>query len=554
MKQPDFLKEDVSQQSASALLMGLIYFRPHNQLCRVLLTLLLIFLSYVATFSQPPGTNGLTIYVDSGRITISRHIYGQFSEHLGRCIYEGIWVGENSPIPNTHGIRKDVVAALKNIKIPNLRWPGGCFADEYHWRNGIGPRESRPKMVNTTWGGVIDDNSFGTHEFMDLCDQLSCEPVICGNIGSGTVKEMSDWIEYLNSDKVTPMAELRKANGRDKPWNVKYWCVGNETWGCGGFMSADYYANEFARYSYFLRNTGNVSLSRIASGGREDDYAWTEKIMEKWSKADGWLRGILGGYSLHYYTVCNNWEKKGSATEFSEDEWFSTIFKTLKMDKLISEHSAVMDKYDTEKKVGLVVDEWGDWHDVEPGTNPGFLYQQNTLRDAMVAALNLNIFHKHCDRVRMANISQAVNVLQALILTDREKMILTPTYYVFDLYKVHQDAVYLPVELVSEDYELNSRNVPALSATASIDSEGLIHISIVNVNPAKSIPLACTIKGIKPKVLSAKILTSPRMQDHNTFEEPWKVSLQDFRQIRITGSELRIEIPSKSIIMVELKK
>lgn len=513
---------------------------------------ILLLLSSNRIFSQPK-TNTLTVFADKGKDTISRHIYGHFSEHLGRCIYGGIWVGEDSDIPNTRGIRNDVVAALKNIKVANLRWPGGCFADEYHWMDGIGPREKRPKMVNTNWGGVVEDNSFGTHEFMDLCEQIGAEPVICGNIGSGTVKELSDWVQYLTSDGDNPMTALRKKNGREKPWKVKYWCVGNETWGCGGIMSADHYANELARYSFFMKNYGDNVLYKIASGGLPADYEWTETIMKKWTSADGWLRGFMGGYSLHFYTV-NDWNKKGSATNFTESDWFATLSKTLEMEELVTKHSAVMDKYDPEKRIGLVVDEWGNWFDVEPGTNPGFLYQQNTMRDAMVAALNLNIFHQHCNRVQMANIAQVVNVLQAVILTDKEKMILTPTYHVYDLYKVHQDAVFLPFKLVSEDYTLGKKKIPAISATASKDSAGVIHLSLVNVNPNKNISVRCALKGVEAKNISGKILTSPNMQDHNTFEQPNNVTIKEFSGFRIVNNELIIDMPSKSIVALDVKK
>jgi alpha-N-arabinofuranosidase len=330
--------------------------------------------------------------------------------------------------------------------------------------------------------------------------------------------------------------------------------VGNETWGCGGIMSRDFYSNELGRYSFFLKNYGDNVLYKIASGGLENDYDWTETIMKKWSTSDGWLQGYMSGYSLHYYTVCHDWSKKGSATDFNEEDWFTTFSKTLRMEELISRHSTIMDKYDPEKRIGLIVDEWGNWHDVEPGTNPGFLYQQNTLRDALVAGLNLNIFNRHSDRVKMANISQLVNVLQALILTDNEKMILTPTYHVFDLYKVHQDATFLPFELSSEDYTLNGSKIPALSATASLDSNGLIHVSIVNVNPVKDITVPCSIKGIRPKSITGQILTSPSMQDHNTFDKPDKVRVSEFKRFEITGNEVTIEVPAKSIVALEIKK
>ncbi|MDR0731439.1 MAG: alpha-N-arabinofuranosidase, partial [Treponema sp.] len=389
--------------------------------------------------------NRIVVKAQDGDVKISRHIYGHFSEHLGRCIYGGYWVGNDpeaaASIPNTRGIRNDIVAALRQIRIPNLRWPGGCFADEYHWEDGIGPREGRPKMINTHWGGVTEDNSFGTHEFLDLCEQLSdpagprCEPYICGNVGSGTVQELSRWVEYCNFDGISPMAELRKKNGRDKPWKVRLWGIGNENWGCGGDMTPEFYADNYRRYACYARNYGDARLYKIACGPAGDDYNWTEVIMKNTAGT-----GLLNGLALHHYTVPGEWSHKGSATEFSEAEWFSTLRKALYTEELLQKHSAIMDRYDPQRKVGLVMDEWGTWYDVEPGTNPGFLYQQNSLRDALVAGIHFNSFNNHAERLYMANIAQTINVLQSVILTEGPKMILTPTYHAFDMYKVHQDA------------------------------------------------------------------------------------------------------------------
>jgi alpha-L-arabinofuranosidase len=498
-----------------------------------------------------PAANTLVVRADAGKDTISKFIYGQFAEHLGHGIYGGVWVGENSPIPNTRGIRNDVVAALKNIKVAAVRWPGGCFADEYHWKDGIGPRADRPKMVNTNWGGVTEDNSFGTHEFMDFCDQLGCEPVICGNIGSGTVKEMSEWVQYLTSDGDNPMTALRKKNGREKPWKVRYWGVGNETWGCGGIMTADHYANELARYSFFLKNYGGNTLYKVASGGLQEDYGWTDTIMKKWKGVDGWLQSYLGGYSLHYYTV-PDWNKKGSATNFTEKDWFAQLTATLKMEELVTRHSMVMDKYDPEKRIGLVVDEWGNWFDVEPGTNPGFLYQQNTLRDAMVAAINLNIFHNHCDRVKMSNIAQMVNVLQAMILTKDKDIVLTPTYYVFKMYSVHQDAVLLPVTLQSASYTNGSTSIPAVSVSASKDKAGKIHISLANLDPSKAQDLTCELKGAAGSKVSGEIITAATVNAYNDFGKPEEVNIKPFKGAHLKNGILTVSLPAKSIVTVEV--
>jgi alpha-N-arabinofuranosidase len=491
----------------------------------------------------------VTLLVDGTRSKsrISRHIYGHFSEHLGRCIYDGYWVSDTMGVPKQDRIRLDVVEAMKKIRVPNLRWPGGCFADEYHWRDGIGPRASRPKMVNTNWGGVSEDNSFGTHEFLALCELVGCEPYIAGNVGSGTVEEMAKWVEYLNSDAQSTMTELRAANGRNAPWRLKYWGVGNESWGCGGNMTPDYYADQYKRYATYARDYPGAALMRIGSGANGDDYNWTEVMMKK-------AAGMMWGLTLHYYTVpTGNWSRKGSATSFDEKEYFSTMKNALRMEDLVTRHSTIMDKYDPAKKVALVVDEWGVWTDVEPGTNPGFLYQQNSMRDALIAATTLNIFNNHADRVRMANLAQTVNVLQAIILTKGRQMLLTPTYHVFDLYQVHHDAAKLDVNFSSPDYVLEGSRIPALNVSASRDSAGRVHISLVNIDAGKSIRLRTALPGISWQTVSGRILTSGSVTDVNSFEVPSKVRIAAFGGAKKEGSELSVEIPARSVVMLELK-
>lgn len=489
----------------------------------------------------------LIVNADQGKETISRHIYGHFSEHLGRCIYGGYWVGEGSPIPNTRGIRNDVVQALRDVQIPNLRWPGGCFADEYHWMDGIGPRSQRPKMVNTHWGGVTEDNSFGTHEFLDLCEQLGCEPYISGNLGSGSVEEMSKWVEYITFDGESPMANLRRKNGREKPWKVKFWGVGNESWGCGGNMTPDFYADQYRRYATYCRSYGDNRLYKIACGANGADYNWTETVMKNVGRQ-------MQGLSLHHYTIpTGNWGKKGSATQFDEAEYFSTIRGTLFMEELIAKHATIMDKYDPQKRIGLMTDEWGIWTDVEPNTNPGFLYQQNTLRDAILAAINLNIFNAHCDRVKMANIAQTVNVLQALILTENEKMLLTPTYWVYYLYKVHQEATLLPISFAGNTYEHNGSKIDAVSVSASKDASGKIHITLVNADPNKEQRIESELRGASAKKVSGKVLTSAKINDHNTFDKPNAVAVKDFKGATLAKGALSIVLPPKSVVMIEVE-
>lgn len=480
--------------------------------------------------------------------TINRNIYGHFAEHLGRCIYEGIWVGEDSPIPNTKGLRNDVVAALKALNIPVLRWPGGCFADEYHWMDGIGPKENRPRMINTHWGGAVENNHFGTHEFMELCEQLGTEPYINGNVGSGTVYEMQQWMEYLTFDGESPMANLRKQNGREQPWKVKYFGVGNENWGCGGNMRPEYYADEFRRYGTYVRNYGDNKAYKIACGASEGDYHWTEVLMREAGRH-------MHGLSLHYYTVPTGiWSDKGSATDFDSTAWFETLRRTLYMEELLTKHSAIMDKYDPEKRVGLIVDEWGTWYNVEPGTNPGFLYQQNSIRDALVAGINLNLFHKHCDRVHMANIAQTVNVLQAMILTEGEKMVLTPTYHVFEMYKVHQDAELVPVELDSPTYTLGAVSIPQLSVSCSRSAEGKLHLSLCNLHHAEAAPVQVKLSGLTVAApeLSGRILVHDSLQAHNTFADPENVKPAAFTAMEWKEGVLSATLPPASVAVIAI--
>jgi alpha-N-arabinofuranosidase len=519
---------------------------------KVLINMIKIAIIFLLQFSailllaQEASRAELSVHANEGKYKISKHIYGHFSEHLGRCIYGGIWVGVESVVPNINGYRKDVLDALRHLNIPNLRWPGGCFADEYHWKDGIGPKENRPEMINTHWGGVVEDNSFGTHEFLDFCELLGTEPVICGNVGSGTVEEMADWVEYINFDGKSPLAEQRRKNGREASWGLKYWGVGNENWGCGGNMEPEYYANEYRRYATYARNYGENKLFKIAGGANSWDYNWTEVLMKNIP-----LR-MMDGISLHYYTVPHTWQNKGSATDFDEDDYFITLKKAADMDKLIRRHTTIMDKYDPNKRVALVVDEWGNWFDVEPGTNPGFLYQQNTLRDALTAALTLNIFNNHAHRVRMANIAQTVNVLQAVILTNETSMVRTPTYHVFDLYQPHKEATLIPYALKCADYEQDDQSIPTLTVSCSKSEDGKLNITLVNVDPTEPIDLNATIYGFEANKITGKIITAATIRDHNTFEDANRVEIKPFDECNISDDDVVAKIPSKSIVLLQL--
>lgn len=491
--------------------------------------------------------NKLVIHTDKGKETINRNIYGHFSEHLGRCIYDGLWVGEDSKIPNTRGIRNDVVEALRRIKIPVLRWPGGCFADEYHWKEGIGPRQQRPSMINTHWGMVKETNAFGTHEFLDLCEQLECEAYVAGNVGSGTAEEMQDWVEYMTSDADSEMANLRRFNGRDKPWRVKYFGVGNENWGCGGNMSPEYYADLYNRFQTYVRSYSGNRIVKIACGPGSENYPWMTTVMERSHRR-------MNAISLHHYVRgTGNWTKKGSATQFDEVEWFALMKNTLTINPLLKNNIEIMDRFDPRKRIGLFVDEWGTWWDTEPGTNPGFLYQQNTIRDAVSTGIFLNAFNNHCDRVKMANIAQTVNVLQAMILTKAEKMVLTPTYHVFEMYKVHHDAVMLHVELQCGDYRFGDEKIPSINVSASKDTTGKIHITLCNLDPTKSAELVCELQGTRPSSISGRALTADAMNAHNTFDNPQEVQPVAFDKFDFEGNILTATLPPKSVVLLGIK-
>jgi len=511
---------------------------------KIIATLVISSLVLAKPFAQ--NTGKLFVYADDAKQKISKHIYGHFSEHLGRCIYDGFWVSDTASIPKKDRLRLDVIEALKKVQIPNLRWPGGCFADEYHWRDGIGVRSQRPTMINTNWGNVTEDNSFGTHEFLELCNLLKCEPYITANVGSGTVDEMSKWVEYLNFDGLSPVTTIRKQNGHPEPFNVSFWGVGNESWGCGGRMTPEYYANEFRRYSVFAKSYPNATLKRIACGPNNDDYNWTDVLMKNVGTG-------MWGLTLHYYVVPKTWSDKGSATEFDEKEYFATMQKTFKMDELITKHSTIMDKYDPEKKVALVVDEWGIWTNVEPGTKPPFLFQQNSMRDALIAGTTLNIFNNHSDRVRMANLAQTINVLQSLILTEGNKMLLTSTYHVFDLYKVHHDATLLPIKVNAPDYTSDGRKIPSVNASASIDSNHVVHISLVNIDPINNINIATALSGVQWKTVTGKVVTSPKFNDYNSFLNPNKIVVSAFNAAKKDGNNLVVNLPPLSVVVLELK-
>lgn len=511
-------------------------------------TSLILALLFLALSIYAQQKVAVSVQANNPKSVISKHIYGHFAEHLGRCIYDGFWVDENMAVEKKDRIRLDIVEALKKINIPNLRWPGGCYADEYQWKNGIGIRDQRPTTINSHWGGVVEDNSFGTHEFLELCDLLGCEPYFSANVGSGTVYDMREWIEYLNFEGKSTLTDIRKVNGRDKPWGVSFWGVGNESWGCGGDMTPEFYSNQYKQYQSYARNYSGNILQKIVCGPNGTDYNWMEVCMKN---IPHWM---MWGISLHYYTIpTGNWGSKGSATQFGEKEYFQTMKNALFMEELLKKQTAIMDRYDPQQKVALVVDEWGIWTDVEAGTNPGFLFQQNTMRDALIAGSTLNIFNNNSDRVKMANLAQAINVLQALVLTEGEKMLLTPTYHVFEMYKAHHDATMLPVDKGFTKYSVDGESIESLNISASKTEDGTINVSFVNLDANKELVIDLALDGADYKEIKGRQLTSAKFNSHNTFEKPNTIAPTDFKNFSKTGGKLEVKLPALSVVVLSLK-
>ncbi|MCO6445621.1 MAG: alpha-N-arabinofuranosidase [Anaerolineae bacterium] len=495
--------------------------------------------------------NKLTVYADQPLSKINRHLYGHFAEHLGACIYDGIYVGEDSRIPNVRGMRSDIVEAMKQIRAPNLRWPGGCFADVYHWRDGIGPREQRPTRLNF-WGNAPETNAFGTHEFMDLCEQIGCEPYIGGNVGSGTVQEMRDWIEYLTSNYDSTLSNERRANGRAQAWRIPFWGIGNENWGCGGLMRPEYMADLYCQYHNFMRNYGDTPMMRIASGlggsdtNAEDAAIFMDRIMNRRHPVH------TDGLSIHYYVYLPD-QPRHSATEFGEAEWYEVLKLASDIDGVIAKNAAVLDTYDPGKRIWLIVDEWGAWYPVEPGTNPAFLYQQNSMRDAVVAALTLHIFQDHCDRVQMANLAQTVNVIQALFLTKGEALVYTPTFHVFDMLKGHQDATALRYDLIAPVIDVNSVPLAQISAGASRAENGEVLVTLANLHASESTALEIEFTDRAVTEITGVELSADHFTAHNTFDEPTRVTPKRFDGVVIQdGSHVRVQLPAASVVALTL--
>ncbi|MBL8551599.1 MAG: alpha-N-arabinofuranosidase [Hyphomonadaceae bacterium] len=501
-----------------------------------------------AAAQSPAADVQVTIRADRPGPVINPNVYAQFAEHLGAGIYEGVWVGEGSSIPNTHGFRNDVVAALRDLKVPLVRWPGGCFADDYHWREGIGPRDRRPVRVNAHWGRVPETNAFGTHEFMAFAEMIGAKVYISGNVGSGSVQEMGDWLEYLTSDTQSALANERRANGRAAPWTIDYFGVGNETWGCGGNMRPEFYADLFRQYATYikLRTPPERRPKIVASGGNDEHTEWVDVLASRGGHD-------LDAISHHYYTTPSGvWEHKGNALGFSEGEWISSLVHTMRIDDYLTSNERVLDRHDPQGRIGLYLDEWGMWYSPTPGREPGFLWQQNSLRDAVVAGLNFNIFHRHAKRVQMTNIAQMVNVLQAMILTDGPRMILTPTYHAFHLYRPFQGATYLPTETRAPRYRLGAYQAPAVSVSAARDTEGRIQLALVNLDPNREALVRTRITGAAASSAVGRVLTASAMDAHNSFDAPNAIQPTAFSGV-VEGDALVFRLPAKSVAVVALQ-
>ncbi len=493
----------------------------------------------------------IDVVLDEPIATISPNIYGHFSEHLGACIYEGAWVGEGSSIPHTGGLCSDVVTALRRVNPPVMRWPGGCFADDYHWRDGIGPADERPRRINIHWGDVVETNAFGTHEFIRYCRAIGAQPYIAGNLGSGTPQEMRDWVEYCNFPGGTTLTDQRTTNGDAEPFHVRYWGVGNENWGCGGHFTPEDYATEYRRYATYLRDFGGDDLYLIACGPNGNDLDWTRRFFTKLFDGPPSARRIHG-YAAHYY--CNT---PGTAFEYDANGWYRLLEQAQGMERLVTQQRALMDAFDPARRIGLIVDEWGAWHQPTPGRNPKFLWQQNTLRDAMLAAITLDIFNRHADKVVMANIAQTINVLQALLLTENGQTVVTPTYHVFDLYRAHQGGQAVRTLFDAPDVTFAYADAPCrlsgLAGSASLKERELT-LTVVNSRIGEPVEAAIRLLGDAQVVEGREtLLTHSDIHAHNTFDAPDTVRLSDTHGVPLSGRVFSHVFAPQSITRLELK-
>lgn len=533
------------------------------RLAGLAVSVLALGLAVAPALAQVRGHPDAVVRADAPGAVIERDLFGQFAEHLGTGIYGGVWVGPDSSIPNVRGIRSDVVAALRELRVPFVRWPGGCYAEEYHWRNGVGPVSARRRTLNYSWGNVVEPNTFGTHEFMDFIDQIGAEAYVNVNVATGSAEEAADWFEYMTSSQPTDLALARQANGRAAPWKIKYLGIGNESWACGGAMTAQAYIDRMKTFAQFTRNlnpdqNGPVrfirspdAMRRIAVGPRDgDDAAWTEALMEAWSKRDKNSWG-LEAIQLHHYTSgpAGVWRDPGSG--FSEHDYAITLKNTVAVDKAITDQSAIMDRYDPDRQVALSIDEFGIWLAGAPGTNGMFLQQENSLRDGIVASIYLNTFARHADRVRIAAIAQMVNVLQAMLLTDGDRMVRTPTYWVYRMYRPFQNARVLPLEMDGGSWVSGDVSLKQVDGLAARAEDGSILVALTNFDPGKPFTVSARVTGERPGTVTGETLTGPAIDSVNSF-----ASSDTVRPHPITATvregRLQVVLPPRSVTVLRL--
>jgi len=505
------------------------------------------------------STQKVDVIVNEKIGTISPYLHGQFAEHLGELIYPGIWVGEDSKIPNLGGIRKHIVAALQPLHLPVTRWPGGCFADGYHWRNGIGERARRPLRINYYWGMAPEPNTFGTHEFMAFCRAIGTEPYFTGNAGSGSPQEIGDWVEYCNFVGDSSLSQERRENGSAEPFDVKFWAVGNENWGCGGRMDPESYAATYTRMRTSMFDYSGTAVHGIACGASGNDWVWTRKVMDYFKNKHWNHLGTVQSLAAHFY--CGT---AGTATEYTSAQWLELLARSAAIEGIITGHRAIMDEFDPQRNVNLIVDEWGTWHPVESGKPGSGLYQQNTMRDACVAALTLDIFNNHADKIYMANIAQLINVLQALLLVQEDRCIKTPTYLIYDLYQPHKDAQ--AVRLVSHADVISDggasaefcrdqfidRSLVALQAaqgSASVKN-GVLCITVVNTHPEQALDLEIALTGGMLGDVEIVRLVNNDIHAHNTFANPDAVTLSEPQTSHVDGSTMHVQLPAASVTRI----
>jgi alpha-N-arabinofuranosidase len=503
----------------------------------------------------------IDILLDEPIGTIAPEIYGHFVEHLGGVVYDGVWVGERSRVPNIGGVRRALVEALRAVRPAVVRWPGGCFADSYDWHDGIGPRNQRPRRTNF-WAdeehfrsiGVVparfDPNEFGTQEFVRFCRLVGAQPYLAVNLRSGGPRSFDEWVEFCNSPAgSTTLADLRAAGGDAEPYGVRYWGIGNESWGCGGNFAPEEYAEEYRRFVAWVPDYG-VHPRFIGAGPGSGDVEWTRRFFEA---LDG--RGDLGhmwGWGLHHYSG----PPAGDAIRFDTPDWYGLLARADDMESLITRHWQIMGQRDRNRRVKLVVDEWGAWYPMTTNVDPTHLFgQQSTMRDAVLVGLTLDTFNRHADKVAMANVAQLINCLQSLFLASGDRFVLTPAYHVFAMYAAHQGAQSLRTVVGAPAVrwtaaQNEAHTMRGLNGSASRQGSTLT-LTVTNPDIAQAADVEIAVRGGAVRLVRATTLTSRDVHDHNTFEAPSTVA-PTVADVTAAASPLVVHVPAASVTRYEL--